>query len=94
MAFARSRGMRVLLALAALCGLAAGVGGVLFYYSFVRDLPDMRTLADYRPALTSVVLDRNGRPIGEFFEEHRRIAALHDIPLHARLAFVAVSGGP
>ena len=38
-----------------------------------RDLPDLRWLEDYRPPLTSVVLDREGRPIGEFYEERRRL---------------------
>ena len=54
------------------------------------DLPDLRSLEDYRPALdATVVLDRAGRPIGEFFEERRRLVRLEDLPPHVVQAFVA-----
>ena len=51
--------------------------------------PDLARLDDYRPPLTSVVLDRDGRPIGEFFEERRRLVRLDEMPQHVMLAFVA-----
>ena len=54
-----------------------------------RDLPDLQRLEDYRPPLSSVVLDRHGQEIGEFFAERRRLVSLDAVPRHVVLAFVA-----
>ena len=56
------------LAAVTLAGAALG-----FYLAFVRDLPDLRSVDDYRPPVTSRVTDRSGRLIGEFFAERRRL---------------------
>src|SRR5262249_53789421 len=80
---------RILLAVAALAAVAAGAAVTLFYLAFVRDLPDFRSLDDYRPALTSVVLDRNGTAIGEFYEFRRRVVPLEQVPKHVIQAFLA-----
>jgi len=69
--------------------MAGGAAGYWFYDQFLRDLPDLRRIEDYSPALTSLVLDRNGRPIGEFYEEQRRLVPIGEIPRHVQLAFVA-----
>ena len=45
----------------ALLLILAGVAGYWFYDQFLGDLPDLRRVEDYRPSLTSVVLDRHGR---------------------------------
>jgi penicillin-binding protein 1A len=70
-----------------------GVGGVLAtgvaYLILLRDLPDFRSLEDYRPSLTTRVLDRKGRTIGEFFERRRQMVRMQEIPEHVVLAFVA-----
>lgn len=71
-------------------GLAAAAGAAfLLYQVLVRDLPDIEGLDDYRPPLASTVLARDGRPIGEFFDERRRLVRLEEIPRHVILAFVA-----
>lgn len=44
-------------------GLAAVVG---VYFWAVRDLPGFTRIADYRPALTTTVLARDGSVIGSF----------------------------
>ena len=89
MAFSRSRGMKILVVLAGLL-CATGVGaGVVFYLTFVRDLPDLRSVEDYRPPVTSRVLDRDGTPIGTFFEQRRTLASLEEIPERVVQAFVA-----
>jgi penicillin-binding protein 1A len=80
---------RILLGVAALGVLAASAAVTLLYLAFVRDLPDFRSLADYRPALTSVVLDRHGTPIGEFYEFRRRVIPLEEVPKHVIQAFLA-----
>jgi penicillin-binding protein 1A len=89
MAFLRSSGLRILLAAFAV-SLLLGLGGVIaFYFAFVRDLPDLRDVQDYKPALTSRVLDRRGEPIGEFFTERRQLTPLPDLPEHVVSAFIA-----
>ena len=89
MSFLQSRTGRSLLILGVIALMAGGAGGYWFYDQFLRDLPDLRRIEDYSPALTSLVLDRNGRPIGEFYEEQRRLVPIGEIPRHVQLAFVA-----
>jgi len=83
---------RIVLALVGLVVLvAAGVlgTGLALYLAVVSDLPDLHGIEDYRPPLASTVYDRDGRPIGEFFEERRRLVRLEELPEHVILAFVA-----
>ncbi len=68
---------------------AAGALATLFYLRFVRDLPDPRRIEDYRPALSSLVLDRDGQPIGEFYAERRQLVPLERVPEHVIHAFVS-----
>ncbi|MGI9591039.1 MAG: penicillin-binding protein 1A, partial [Myxococcota bacterium] len=89
MGFGKSRGLKILLVLFGLTvigGLGAAAG---IYFAFVRDLPELRTLEDYRPPLASTVYDRNGVPIGEFFRERRRLTPLEEVPDHVVRAFVS-----
>jgi penicillin-binding protein 1A len=81
--------MRWLLGGIILAGLGAGAAAVAFYLAFLRDLPDFRTLEDYRPAVTTWVLDRNGVPIAEFFEYRRRVIPLAEVPELVIQAFLA-----
>jgi len=80
---------RILLAVVALAALGGGAAAVLVYLALARGLPDLRSLADYRPALTSVVLDRRGIPIGEFYEFRRRLVPLDQVPRPVIQAFLA-----
>jgi penicillin-binding protein 1A len=86
---ARSIVLRTLLGFAALVILGGAAAAALIYASLVAELPDLRSLEDYRPPLTSLVLDRAGRPIGEFYEERRRLVDLDDLPPHVVQAFIA-----
>jgi penicillin-binding protein 1A len=89
MAHPKRRLIRVLVALG-LFALAAGLGAALgFYLAFLRDLPDLRNVADYRPPLASRVYDRGGHLIGEFYVERRRLTPYEAVPEHAVRAFVA-----
>jgi len=86
---ALSRALRVLLVvggLLALGGLGAALG---VYFMLLRDLPDLQSLDDYRPALSSRVVDRHGTTIGQFFSERRRLTPLAAVPPHVVNAFVA-----
>ncbi len=85
----RSPWTRVLLVVV---GLLVGVGlggGAAFYWLFLRDLPDPHSVADYRPRLVSTVVDRTGVPIGEYFEERRRLVPLDEVPRQVIEAFVS-----
>lgn len=86
---ARSIVLRSLLGLAALVVLGGAAAVAVLYASLVAELPDLRSLEDYRPPATTVVLDRAGRPIGEFYEERRRLVDLADLPPHVVQAFIA-----
>ena len=69
MAFFESRASRVLLSSMGLFVLAAVGAWVALYLTFLRDLPDLRSVEDYRPPIASRVLDREGAVVGSFFEE-------------------------
>jgi penicillin-binding protein 1A len=83
------RWLRLLLASLALLVLGGVAAMTAVYFAFLRDLPDLRTIADYRPSLASVVVDRHGKPIGEFFVERRRLTPMEQIPRHVVQAFVS-----
>src|SRR5262245_47824785 len=88
----RSRGGRIwrlLLASVALLLLGGVAALTAVYFAFLRDLPDLRNVTDYRPPLASVVYDRSGRVIGEFAKERRRLTPMDQLPRHVVMAFVA-----
>ena len=58
---ALSRALRILLVAGGLLSLV-GIGAALgVYLVLLRDLPDLRTLDDYKPALATRVVDRHGK---------------------------------
>jgi penicillin-binding protein 1A len=85
----RSRVASIPLLAAGLLVLGGLGGAAAFYFAFLRDLPDFRSIAEYRPPLSSRVFDREGRPIGEYFAERRHLTPLERIPEHVVQAFVA-----
>jgi penicillin-binding protein 1A len=89
MVFFRSRGFKILLAISGAIVVAGCAAAFLFYRSLVADLPDLKNVADYEPALTSRVFDRKGRPIGEFFVERRTLTPMAEIPDRVVQAFIA-----
>ncbi|MFY9943629.1 MAG: PBP1A family penicillin-binding protein [Desulfobacterales bacterium] len=68
--------------------LAAGAGAGLYAY-FAKDLPQITSLKDYRPAIITTVFSDDNRKIGEFFKERRKILPLQDMPEMLLHAFVA-----
>jgi membrane carboxypeptidase/penicillin-binding protein len=71
---------------------AVDLGAVIdFYNEAAANLPDHTRLKDHRLPGSSAVLDRNGRPFAEVFEENQRRVwgKLEDIPEHVRNAFIA-----
>ncbi len=69
--------------------LAVGlfIGGVFFYFSI--GLPNVRSLADYRPKTISYIYDRHGEVVAEFFDERRIVVSLDKIPKDLVHAFIA-----
>lgn len=93
MAFFRSGGIRIALGALSVMAASAVVGALAIYILLIRDLPDFRSLDDYRPPVVSEVFDRNGHLIGEFYTQQRRLVAINDIPRHVQFAFVAAEDG-
>jgi penicillin-binding protein 1A len=85
----RSRSARIALILGGLAVVGVAAGWTAFYLLFLRELPDLRSLRDYRPLLSSRVYARDGRPIGEFYDERRFLVALEEVPPQVVHAFVA-----
>ncbi|MDV2504451.1 MAG: PBP1A family penicillin-binding protein [bacterium] len=88
----RRRGSRLarwlaVLGLVLLVAGGAGAAGVYAYFS--RDLPDVRTLRDYRPSLITRVYDGNDELLTEFFIEKRYLVPLEQIPAILREATLA-----
>jgi penicillin-binding protein 1A len=93
MAFFRSRGARIALVMLAVATACAAAGVLTIYLWLVRDLPDFRSLDDYRPPVVSEVFDRNGKLIGEFYTQKRRLVPVDEVPRHVQLAFVSAEDG-
>ncbi len=93
MAFFRSGGIRIVLLLLAISIVGAASGAGAIYWLVIRDLPDFQKIADYRPPVSSLVFDRQGRLIAEFHTEQRRLLPIEEIPRHVQVAFVAAEDG-
>lgn len=76
-----------------LCLVGALVGGgFLFwgYYYITRDLPQLSTIEDYKPAAVSKVYANDGTLIAEFFHDERRYPVkFKDVPAMVRNCFIA-----
>lgn len=70
--------------------LLGGVGGIVGVYLWaVRDLPGFTRIADYRPALTTTILARDGSVMGYLYRENRFLLSLEEMPKMLPLAFLA-----
>ncbi|HUV51186.1 MAG TPA: PBP1A family penicillin-binding protein [Anaerolineae bacterium] len=63
---------------------AAGI-----YFYLCKDLPQISSLADYRPPLITTVFSDNSTKIAEFYKERRIVVPLPDIPQVMIDAFIA-----
>jgi len=68
----------------------AGLGFAGFiYFAYIRDLPDFTAIKDYRPPVVTRIYARDGRLMGEYFQERRLEVPYSRLPRHLVLAFVA-----
>ena len=76
--------------LVCILALLAGVGtvaGVFYYYS--RDLPRITSLKDYHPYTMTEVFSEDGKLIGRFGIEKRKVIPVEEIPDLLKKAFIA-----
>ncbi len=78
------------LALFILGSVTALFAGAYIYIKYSKGLPEVSTIEDYDPKKVSMVYDRNGELIGQFFDvEKRRVRSEEDIPKFVAQAFMA-----
>jgi penicillin-binding protein 1A len=89
----KARGVKGLLkrlAVALLLVCSFGVGGIGAHFAVLStELPDLKTMEDYRPPVTSRVFDANGNLVARFYEERRTVVPLEKIPGHVKNAFIS-----
>lgn len=88
----RSRLAAVLAALSLLTLLAAGAalaGAVLAWRHFASGLPDVPTLAEYRPPVVTELVSGDGQLAGELFDERRKVVPFERIPTKLVQALLA-----
>ena len=84
----RSAAFKITLAVFLILFLATA-GGAVTYQVMTMDLPGIDALKDYRPSISSRVLDENDLLIDEFFLEDRKMINIADVPKIVQYAFVA-----
>ncbi len=73
----------------AMGGITTVLIGLFLAWFISLDLPDVRTAADYKPLVATIILDRHGRPIDAVYKQYRIVLKPEEIdPLLAK-AFVA-----
>jgi penicillin-binding protein 1A len=72
--------------------LAAGAGVVGWFY-ITEDLPQIESLADYRPPAVTQVLAADGSLMTQYYHQRRFVVPLKDINRQTVLAFVAAEDG-
>ena len=68
--------------------LGCAVIALTFWY-YSRNLPGIFSYDDYHPRQMSVILDRNGNPLLELYEERRTVVPFADISQHMKDAMIA-----
>ena len=59
------------------------------YLYFSDNLPELSTLSEYQPPLTTRIFNSRGELVAEYADEHRILTPLEEIPLKVRHAFLA-----
>jgi penicillin-binding protein 1A len=76
-----------------ICGIVTfGIGSGLAGF-FSLDIPNIQSVDDYQPLVTTTVLDRNGKMIDAIYEENRIVLRFDEINSLIPKAFVAAEDG-
>ena len=67
--------------------LTGGAAGFMIYS--VWDLPEVKTLEEYKPSITSRVYSDNNKLLAEFFIQNRTPVVLADVPEDLIKALIA-----
>ena len=70
-------------------GLVGATAAAITWRHFSRGLPEIPTLAQYRPPIVSELVSADGQIVGEFFEERRKVVPFERIPRRLVQALVA-----
>lgn len=62
---------------------------VLLYAFISLDIPDIHSLASYKPPVTTVILDEQGEPVDRIFKQNRIVVSVADLPDLLPKAFIA-----
>ncbi len=63
--------------------------GVVIYFVFSRELPQIKALQEYSPNTITRVLSRDGEPVAEYYIERRIVVPMSSISDHVINAFLA-----
>ncbi len=72
--------------------LTVFLGSLLLILSLLK-IPDIRSVAEYKPAQATEILDRHGNVIERVFTENRTVVPLSQMPAYLPQAFVAAEDG-
>lgn len=72
-----------------ICGTVTLCIGTGLAWFLSLDIPDIRTVHDYRPLVATMVLDRQGRTIDAIYEQYRIVIDYQQMPALLPKAFVA-----
>lgn len=76
-----------------ICGVVTfGIGTGLAWF-FSLDIPNIRSFDDYRPLVTTTVLDNRGKMIDAIYEENRIVLRFEEMNPLIPMAFVAAEDG-
>jgi len=72
-------------------GCACVMGIALLFWFYSRDIAaiDVQAIREYRPPQVTRILSRDGKLIGEIFEERRTLVPYEQVPSHVENAFLA-----
>ena len=68
------------------------LGGMLLTYSNLN-IPNIKSVANYRPAEATIIYDRHGKIVDRMFTENRTVIPLSKMSPHLAKAFVAAEDG-
>ncbi|MFZ2620603.1 MAG: penicillin-binding protein 1A [Alphaproteobacteria bacterium] len=81
--------VKALLGLMLVAGICALIALWMVYNHYARQLPDVHTLAEYRPSLITKIYDADGQVLSEYARERRIYTPIRDIPQDVINAYLA-----